>query len=544
MQAPRYVPDTDIRFYAIIGASVGALKAAGISYNAAVTTRTSSELPTWYRGLTTARIVSGAPSDASTVCHDSRDVRPDAVFVAIPGLTVDGHSFIPNAIAAGARFIIVQDDLNGRWRPYVNEDVVFVAVPDSRVALAEAAAGFYGHPARAMGIVGVTGTDGKTTTTHLIAHVLNETGQRAGYLSSVEFGVGGIAEMNRSHMTTLEADEVQRELARMRDAGARYAVVEASSIGLDMHRVDQCEFDVGVFTNLAPDHLDYHGSMADYRDAKAILFRMLGESAEKGVGKAAVLNADDSVCADLRAVTVVPVITYGLKARADMSGHDVKRDGFGTRFKARMFGEEVKVRVGLLGEYNVSNCLAAAATAVSQGVEFKAALLAMENFPGVPGRMELIDEGQRFRVVVDIASTEQSMRHVLRMLKQATPGRLIVVFGAAGERDAARRRGIARAVAEMADHAVITNEDPRSEDPELILDEIAGALKNAGFGRKYDRELDRRIAIKMAFARAGKNDTVLLAGKGTEQSIVIGNTHWPWDERRVARELLQDTRSV
>ena len=504
-----------------------------------MTTRTS-DTPTWFREISYANLVSGEPSEAASICHDSRAVRPGSVFVAVLGLNVDGHAFIPNAISAGARFVVVQEDLRDSWQRYVNEDVTFVAVPDSRVALAEVAAGFYENPARTMAMIGVTGTDGKTTTTHLIGHILNQTGHRAGYLSSVEFAAGGSIEMNASHMTTLEAPEVQRYLAQIRDAGGRSAVVEASSIGLDMHRVDQCEFDVGVFTNLAADHLDYHGSMADYRDAKAILFRMLGTSAEKGFAKAAILNADDAISADLRAVTIVPVVTYGVRTQADIVGLDITQDGFGTRFKARMFGEEVPVTTPLLGDYNVSNCLAAAAAAVSQGVEFGEALASLANFPGVPGRMEQIDEGQPFRVVVDIASTEQSMRNVLRMLRPVTKGDLIVMFGAAGERDAGRRRGIARAVAELADYAVITNEDPRGEDPELILDEIASALKAANFGRKFDREFDRRQAMKKALKRAGKGDTVLLAGKGTEQSIVIGGTHWPWDERRIARELLQD----
>jgi UDP-N-acetylmuramoyl-L-alanyl-D-glutamate--2,6-diaminopimelate ligase len=505
-----------------------------------VTTRTS-ELPTWFREISYANLVSGEPAEAVSVSHDSRSVRPGSVFVAVLGLNVDGHSFIPDAIAAGARFVIVQEQLRDSWQRFVNEDVTFIAVPDSRVALAEASAGFYGNPARTMGMVGVTGTDGKTTTTHLIGHILNHTEHRAGYMSSVEFAAGGAVEMNASHMTTLEAPEVQRYLAQIRDAGGRYAVVEASSIGLDMHRVDQCEFDVGVFTNLAADHLDFHGSMAEYRDAKAILFRMLGTSAEKGFAKAAILNADDSISADLKAVTIVPVITYGVRNAADIVGLDISQYGFGTRFKAKMFGEEVAVETALLGDYNVSNCLAAAAAAVSQGVEFSEALQALASFPGVPGRMELIDEGQPFRVVVDIASTEQSMRNVLKMLRPITKGDLIVLFGAAGERDPARRRGLARAVADVADYAVITNEDPRGEDPERILDEIASALKGAGFGRKFDREFDRRQALSRAFKRAGKGDTVLLAGKGTEQSIVIGATHWPWDERRIARELLQDT---
>jgi UDP-N-acetylmuramoyl-L-alanyl-D-glutamate--2,6-diaminopimelate ligase len=508
-----------------------------------VTTRTSSELPTWFRELSYARIVSGAPSEATDVCHDSREVGAEAVFVAVPGQTFDGNSFITDAISRGARFVVVQEDLQERWSRYVNEDVTFVAVPDARIGLAEAAAGFNGHPARSLAMIGVTGTDGKTTTTHLTAHVLNETGQRAGYLSSVEFSAGGIVEMNASHMTTLEATEIQRRLAMIRDAGGRAAVVEASSIGLDMHRVDQCEFDVGVFTNLAPDHLDYHGSMADYRDAKAILFRMLGTSAEKGFGKAAILNADDSASADMRAATIVPVITYGIHHDAELTATDIRPMGFGTRFKVRMFGESVEVQTTLMGEYNVSNSLAAVGAAISQGAEFAGSVRALESFPGVPGRMELIEEGQDFRVVVDIASTEQAMRNVLQMLKPATKGKLIVVFGAAGERDPARRRGIARAVAQVADMAVITNEDPRGEDPDRILDDIAGALKAAGF-RRFERELDRRQAIEMAFEHAEGGDTVLLAGKGTEQSIVISGTHWRWDERRIARELLQELGGV
>jgi UDP-N-acetylmuramoyl-L-alanyl-D-glutamate--2,6-diaminopimelate ligase len=511
-----------------------------------VTTRTSSELPAWLEGLTGADLVSGAPAEASGVCHDSRAASEDAVFVAIPGLTVDGNAFIPDAIARGARFVVVQQNLRDVWQPYVNEDVAFVAVPDARVALAQAAAGFYDHPARSMGVVGITGTDGKTTTTHLTAHVLNATGQRAGYLSSVEFGVGGHVESNASHMTTLESSEVQRHLARIRDAAGKYAVVEASSIGLDMHRVDECEFDVGVFTNLAPDHLDYHGSMVAYRDAKALLFRMLGESIDKGVGKAAILNADDSATAEISRVTTVPVITYGVDANANITAHDIRLDGWGMRFEVRMFGQKIPAHLPLLGEYNVSNALAAVGAAVSQNVDVGAAVDALSTFIGVPGRMERIDAGQNYTVVVDIASTEQAMRNVLRMIRAVSDGRIIVLFGAAGERDPARRRGIARAVADAADLAVITNEDPRSEDPDLILDEIASALKAKGWieGRKYWRELDRRQAIELAFARAEKGDTVLLAGKGTEPSIVIANTHWPWDERRIARELLRESLDV
>jgi UDP-N-acetylmuramoyl-L-alanyl-D-glutamate--2,6-diaminopimelate ligase len=503
-----------------------------------VTTRTL-ELPTWYAGLTSARIISGAPYEATAVVHDSRKVKPGAVFVAIHGLSLDGNTFIADALERGARYVIVEEGRHKSWEKYVTEDVAFIAVPDARVALAEAAAGYHGHPAHELGLIGVTGTDGKTTTTHLIAHILNASGLRAGYLSSVEFGVGGAVEMNATHMTTLESNEVQRYLAQIRDAGGKHAVVEASSIGLDMHRVDQCDFDVAVFTNLTSDHMDYHGGMVEYREAKAALFRMLDGSPDKGFGKGAVLNADDSASEYFKGVTSAPVITYGVDRKADITAREIRQDGFGTWFVARMFGQDLPVRIPLLGAYNAANSIAAVAAAVAQGVEVAQAVQCLESFPGVPGRMEIIDEGQPYRVIVDIASTEQAMRNVLTMLRTVTPGKLIVLFGAAGDRDPARRRTIARAVADLADHAVITNEDPRGENPDAILDEIESALKNAGF-RRIDRELDRREAIGIALKRAEKGDTVLLAGKGTEQSIVIGGTHWPWDERRIAREVLQD----
>lgn len=510
-----------------------------------VATHASPGAPGWLRDVPSATVLSGAPGDVTDVCHDSRRVTPGAAFVAIPGMTVDGNSFIPKAIAAGASVIVVQEDLRERWAAHVREDVAFVAVPDARAALAHVSAGFFGHPARTLGTVGVTGTDGKTTTTHLVAHVLRECGIPAGHLSSVEFGCGGASELNASHMTTLEANDVQRQLAKTRDAGDRWAVIEASSIGLDLHRVDECEFDVGVFTNLAPDHLDFHGTMEEYRAAKAKLFRMVAESAGKGFAKAAVLNADDPASETMRlAAGGVPAVSYALGSEADLVATGLSAGADGMRCTVRLLDHSVSARTRLLGDYNVANCLAAVGVAVSQGVVFEDAVAALESFAGVPGRMEWVDEGQPFRVVVDIASTEQSMRNVLRVLRPVTPGRLIVVFGAAGERDRERRHGIARAVAEYADAAVITNEDPRSEEPESILAEIAGALDAAGFADKYQRIADRREAIAAAFADAKPGDVVLLAGKGTEQSIVIGTTHMPWDERVVARELLRGGRRV
>jgi UDP-N-acetylmuramoyl-L-alanyl-D-glutamate--2,6-diaminopimelate ligase len=499
----------------------------------------SAPPPGWFAALSDAHVESGAPGPVTAVCHDSRRVTPGALFVAVPGLTADGHAFLGQALEAGAAAVLVQESHRGQWQAFAGRPAALVAVPDSRVALAQAASGFHGHPARSLGTVGVTGTDGKTTTTHLIAHVLTHCGRRAGYLSSVEFSDGATATLNASHMTTLEAPDVQAQLARIRDAGASYAVIEASSHGLDMHRVDECEFDVGVFTNLTSDHLDYHGTVEAYRDAKAQLFRMLDESVDKGIPKAAVLNAGDAASRYMASCSRQRQLWYGVGGDAGVRAVDITLDGFGTRFTLEGAGERVSVRTQLLGDYNVANCLAAVSVAISQGVAATDAARALESFPGVPGRMEQIEAGQPFRVIVDIASTEQAMRNVLSMLRPLTPGKLVVLFGAAGERDVERRSGLARAVAAHADFAVIANEDPRSEDPDAIIDEIVQALEASGVDRgRIARVPDRRQAIARAFDGRAAGDTVLLAGKGTEQSIVVGTTHHPWDERVVARELL------
>ena len=313
-------------------------------------------------------------------------------------------------------------------------------------------------------MVGVTGTDGKTTTTHLIAHVLSACGLRSGYLSSVAFSDGTTASLNTSHMTTVEAAEIQRELRRTADNGARYAAVEASSIGLELHRVDCCEFDVAVFTNLTPDHLDFHGTMEAYAASKAKLFRMIAESTAKRLPKAAVVCADDAAAQQmLAAAPDIPAVRYGLAGEVDITAVNIEQDAGGQRFLIRGPAGEAFARTPLVGAYNIANCLAAVAVACSQGVPLDAAAAALQSFPGVPGRMERIDEGQPFRVFVDIASTEPAMRNVLRALRSSSNGRIIVVFGAAGERDVGRRSGIARAVAEYADFALIANEDPRSE---------------------------------------------------------------------------------
>ena len=501
----------------------------------------------WLTAVPDGRIVSGEVPPPTAVCADSRAIVPGALFVALPGFETDGHRFLRDAIARGATALLVQEDHQADWEPFVAEaNVAIVAAPDTRAALAPVAAAFHGHPALKLGMIGVTGTDGKTTTVHLIAHVLEAAGRPAGYLSSAAFrATSGEARTNDSHMTTLEAPFVQQQLAAMVDAGRDYAVVEASSHGLALHRVDACAFDVAVFTTLSRDHLDFHKTMQAYRDAKARLFRMLDEAPPPpGVTKAAVVNAGDSEANYFLAQTSAPPMTYAIDGPADVRADRIEAVGLGTRFRLITQHGTAGVSIRLAGRYNVSNCLAAAAVAASQGVALTDIVRALETFPGVPGHLELIDEGQPFRVIIDIASTPEALRRVLETMRSATAGQLIAVLGCAGERDPARRTGMGRVAAELANFAVLTNEDPRREDPDPIIEEIAGALRANGReeGRDFARVPDRREAIRAAFARAQPGDTVLLAGKGVEPSIVIGAQAIPWNEAQVAREELRELR--
>ncbi len=368
----------------------------------------------WLSRLVDPAIVAGRPGSVTAVCFDSRHVVSGALFVAVPGFETDGHSYLRDALQRGATALLVQEDHRQEWQPHVSEaDAAIVSVPDTRRALAQAAAGFYGEPADKLSVVGVTGTDGKTTTVHLIAHLLGSSGRSAGFLSSVGFCTGDEIQLNDTHMTTLEAPQVQQYLAAMVEGETAYAVIEASSHGLALHRVDECAFDVAVFTSLSRDHLDFHGTMDEYREAKGRLFRMLDESATKHAPKAAVLNADDPASAYFRTLTKAPAITYGIEQQADVRAEAIELQGLASRFRLVASAGAAQVSVQLAGRYNVSNCLAAAAVGLSQGLTLDEVVRGLETFSGVPGRLQLIDAGQPFRVVVDIASTPEALRLLL-----------------------------------------------------------------------------------------------------------------------------------
>jgi len=326
----------------------------------------------WPSLLPGARFVGKPPSEIPAVCYDSRLITPCAVFVAVPGAlppqSRDGHDFIPMALDKGAAAIVVQADRQAKWQSLASGSIPLIVVPDTRRALARIAAAFWGFPARRLVTIGVTGTDGKTTTVHLIAALLEAAGLPAGYLSSVAFQTGARPDLNATHMTTLQSPEVQEMLARMVEGGRRYAVIEASSHGLALNRVDECEFDIAVFTTLSSDHLDFHGDAAGYLAAKGRLFEMLNESVDKGVPKTAVLNADDPASANLRSRTHADAVTYAVDAPADLRAESLRLEPLASAFDlAGPFGR-LPVQLPLPGRHNVCDALAAGAVALALGV--------------------------------------------------------------------------------------------------------------------------------------------------------------------------------
>lgn len=486
-------------------------------------------------------LVAGFPVDLAGAGHtevghlryDSRLVEPGDVFVAVRGFHVDGHSYLNQAARAGAIAL-----LGEAAAPIV--PVPYLRVDDSRAVLAQLAARLAGYPARRLGVIGVTGTDGKSTTCHLIDAVLRAAGLATGRITTIDFQLGGREWDNSSRQTTPESPEIQTFLGELAAQRGDWAVIETSSHALELHRVDGCQYDVGVFTNLSPEHLDFHHSELGYLRAKARLFEMVNDSVAKGRPKAAILNADELATFFLASISKRPVITYGLGRRADIQAVDVVTEGLRNSFTVVADGEAVAVRPQLVGSFNISNCLAAFGVARALGIDLATARRGIEGVSGVPGRMEVVDEGQDFGLVVDYAHTPESLRKVLNVLRPLTRRRLIVVFGSAGERDTAKRPRLGATAAELADYAVITDEDPRGEPSDRILDEIAAGMTAVGWRepKHFVRLADRRLAVHHAVELAQPGDVVLLAGKGHESCILVGDCKLPWNERQVARDAI------
>ena len=472
--------------------------------------------------------------DVRSIAYDSRRVREGGLFVAVEGFHRDGHDFAADAAARGAVAVVAQRD--------VPVGVPVAVVADSRIALADLASEFFDHPTRRLKLAAVTGTDGKTTTVHLVSDVLEAAGERTGFATTVDFKQVGHVWENETRQSTQEAVEVQEFFAELLVAGGTWGVLEATSHALALRKLRGCEVDVAVFTNLSPEHLDFHGTLQRYLETKAELFSMLARSADKGVPKTAVLNADDPRWRYLAdRAGGARVLTYAIDAHADVQGTILASDASGSRVRIASAGASVEVPLPLVGRFNVHNALAAAAAGLAAGATLAQARDALARAKAVRGRMERVDCGQPFSVIVDYAHTPESLDKVLGLLRPLTRGKLIAVFGSAGERDRAKRPALAEIAARHADLFVLTQEDPRLEDPATILAEIEGGAVSAGKKRGSDYLVidDRREAVAEAIRRAQPDDTVLLAGKGHESSIIVGETKRPYDEAAAARDALR-----
>ncbi|HEY3249130.1 MAG TPA: UDP-N-acetylmuramoyl-L-alanyl-D-glutamate--2,6-diaminopimelate ligase [bacterium] len=476
------------------------------------------------------------------VTADSREVGPGMAFVAIRGFVHDGHTFVPEAVARGARAIIVQQPAAAP------PDVTVVTVPDTRVALAHVSAAFYGYPSSALRLIGITGTNGKGTTAALVDAMLTRAGMATGVIGTLGARIGR-REVDLGR-TTPEAPQLQAVLREMVDAGITYAVMEVASHGLALHRVDACRFRGAVFTNLTQDHLDFHGTMDAYRRAKQRLFEMVDPD---GV---AVINADDPAAAAMSEASRARVVTYGIEHTADVTAADVRLGVDGATFTVRTFAGSAPVRTSLRGKFNVSNALAAMAAATSEGLSLEIAASTLADFGGVPGRFEAVDEGQPFAVIVDYAHTPDSLANVLRTAREFTSGRVIVVFGAGGDRDRTKRPLMGAIAVALADVAIVTSDNPRTEAPTAIIQEILPGMRGPQAGPSPTRgtagtgpgpgevmvEADRKRAIHQAIGMARPGDVVIIAGKGHEPYQDINGVKHPFDDRVVARGALRDLR--
>ena len=491
--------------------------------------------------ISSADLVRGEISTAiNSIKYDSRTVELGDLFVAIPGYKTDGHSFLLDAVEGGAAAIFVQKDARSSWA-HLPGDYPIVAVDNTRIALAILAANFFGNPSLELTVIGVTGTDGKTTTTHFMTKIFEEAGYKVGRLGTVDAYITGVEQdaLPPSDLTTPEAVQVQKMLRAMVDADCAFAIVESSSHGLALHRLDSVAFDTAVMTNVSGDHLDFHKTFEAYREAKGMLFQKLKFS-KKSV---AVVNSVDPSAhffLDL-APTALP-LSYAVESNitegVDVSAKIIDLRADGSDFLLSFPEKEVECSIQIPASFNVENALAAATTAYAYGITTDDIVTGLCACAGVPGRMEYIDSGQAFDVVVDYAHTSDAVRKVLAVLRNITKGDLIIVVGAAGERDPGRRFGVARAAAENADFAIFTNEDPRSENPEKIVREIGSHAEGAGKVRGEDflEVSDRRLAIAIALERAKPTDLVVICGKGHELSMELSDQFVPWDDREVVRQ--------
>jgi UDP-N-acetylmuramoyl-L-alanyl-D-glutamate--2,6-diaminopimelate ligase len=462
------------------------------------------------------------------IAYDSRRVQRHTMFVALRGEKTDGHQFIGPAIDKGASVIVAE-------REYSDPRVTCLLVENTRTTLADFSATFYGHPARKLKLAAVTGTNGKTTTTFLIKHICENAGLRCGLIGTVRYEIG--ERILPAIRTTPESLDLQELLAQIANAGCKAAAMEVSSHALAQDRTRGLQWNVAVFTNLTQDHLDFHGTMENYFEAKAKLFtRLVGQKGKtKPVG---IVNIDDRYGQQLldRIDKSVAIVTYGMGLRADFRASNYRAEFTGTSYQLDARGKSYLVRLPLIGRFNVTNSVAALAAADALGINLRAAVLSLAKAPQVPGRLELVPAKRQFQVFVDYAHTPDALANVLKTLRQLQPHHLIAVFGCGGDRDRQKRPLMAEMADRLADYSIITSDNPRKEDPSAIIAETEKGFRS----NRYEKIVDRTEAIHRAVALARPRDIVLVAGKGHENYQEFADYTIPFDDIQVARRAIED----
>lgn len=470
----------------------------------------------------------GQDVDITDMQQDSRLVTPGTLFICIDGYTVDGHDYVDKAIQQGAVAILAQ-------KPLAETRVPVIVVEDTNRAMAILAGAFFNHPTQAMKMIAVTGTNGKTTVTHLIEHVLRSVNQVTGLVGTMYQKIGDTIQTTKN--TTPDSLTLQRLFASMREEYVDTAVMEVSSHALVLGRVHGCDYDVAVFTNLTQDHLDFHKTMDEYAVAKSLLFAQLGNNYRGDHPKFAVVNSDDAASERMITATAAHVVTYGIRKPATFRATDIAISGQGTTFNLHFQAKTYPIAMQLVGNFNVYNALGAIATTYVQGVPLETAIKSIESLKGVAGRFELVSAGQAFPVIVDYAHTPDSLENVLETISDFVKGRIICVVGCGGDRDRTKRPIMAKIAVKKADVAILTSDNPRSEDPMTILNQMEAGVSAEAV---YLKEVDREKAIQLAVNEAKDDDVILIAGKGHETYQIIGSVTHHFDDREVAEQAIKN----
>ncbi|MDI6781699.1 MAG: UDP-N-acetylmuramoyl-L-alanyl-D-glutamate--2,6-diaminopimelate ligase [bacterium] len=467
----------------------------------------------------------------NNIAVDSRDVTDSSLFICVQGFVADGHNFIRQAVEKGARAVLIDKDVP------VPPGVVSIKVASTRSIMGRIASAFYGFPSKHMKMIGITGTNGKTTITYLIEAILNTTGYNAARLSTTQYRIGK-EEIHAAH-TTPDSIELQQLLKKAVDSKCTHLVMEVSSHALSLDRIDGCEFDTAIFTNLTVDHLDFHHTQEEYLKAKIKLFASLGEASDKGLPKLALINTD-SPFAERIMEAVNPAYThvrgYGCNlSKTAIFASEIEINKDYTTF----LYQGIKFKLNLLGKYNVYNALAAIGVGMSEGIDLERISQALESVDSIPGRFERVVCGQPFTIIVDYAHSPDALQNVLLTCKQLSPKRIITVFGCGGDRDITKRPHMGMISGELSDETILTNDNPRTESPEDILREIEAGIRQTSIA--YRIIPDRREAIFYAISAAEQGDLVLIAGKGHEDYQIIGDKTIHFDDRKVVREALKES---